>query len=39
MGWWRFRRVDDGDEVAGKGVDGSAGFRSVGFGVGCGDGA
>ena len=31
--------MDDGDEVAGRGFDGSGGFRSVGFVVGGGDGA
>ena len=31
--------MDDGDEVAGKGVDGSGEFRSVGFVVGGGDAA
>ena len=31
--------MDDGDDVAGRGVDGSAGFRWVGFVVVGGDGA
>ena len=31
--------MDDGDDVAGKRVDDSAGFRSVGFVVVGGDGA
>ena len=39
LGWWRFRRVDDGGDVAGRGVDGSGEFRSVGLVVGGGDAA
>ena len=37
VGWRRFRKVDDGGDVAGRAVNGLGEFRSVGLVVGGGD--